>query len=67
MSYKDATHRLYMAEVERLKTEKQAEHAITAVRDRVDNTVVNDIFPALTKIDSVDVEAGEASASASST
>lgn len=51
ISYKDAAHRLYMAEVEKLKVEKQNEFAFSKIRETIDNTIINEIYPAITKID----------------
>ena len=56
LSYKDAAHRLYMAEVAKIKTEKQAELAMTNIQENIDKTIINDIYPPLTKIDSGDLD-----------
>jgi hypothetical protein len=55
ISYKDAAHRLYMAEVAKMKTEKQAELAMTSIRDNIDKTIVNDIYPPITNLDNGDL------------
>jgi hypothetical protein len=51
LSYKDAAHRLYMAEVERMKVEKHTELAFTKICETIDKTVVNDL---ITPIESID-------------
>jgi predicted phosphohydrolase len=51
ISYKDAAHRLYMAELERLKAERRAEQAFSALRERVDKTVFQEIYPPIIQID----------------
>jgi hypothetical protein len=51
ISYKDAAHRLYLLEVEKFREAKQAEHAITSIRDRIHNTVIHDITPIIYHID----------------
>ena len=52
LSYKDAAHRLYMAEVEKMQAEKHAELAITSIRNRIDKTIIHEIFPPITSVDS---------------
>ena len=56
LSYKDATHRLYMSEVEKMKAEKQAGYSFTKIRETIDNTIINEIYPPLSKIDSGDLD-----------
>ncbi|KAF8811546.1 hypothetical protein BYT27DRAFT_7089203 [Phlegmacium glaucopus] len=56
LSYKDAAHRLYMAEVQKMETETQAKLAFTKIRDGIDKTIVNDIYPPMTKIDDGDFD-----------
>lgn len=51
ISYKDAAHRLYMAEVEKIKIEKRNEFAFTKIRETIDNTIINEIYPPITMID----------------
>jgi hypothetical protein len=51
ISYKDAAHRLYMAETQKLGAEKTTEHSLASIRDRIDKTIINDIYPPLKKID----------------
>jgi hypothetical protein len=56
LSYKDAAHRLYMSEVAKLRAEKRAEEAITSIRTRLDHTIVEQIFPPITRLDNEDFE-----------
>jgi hypothetical protein len=56
ISYKDAAHRLYLTEVEKMKTEKQAELALSAIRETIDNTIINEIHPPISKIDSGELD-----------
>ena len=51
ISYKDAAHRLYMTEVEKMKTEKESEIRFTRIRDKIDNTIINELYPPITEID----------------
>ena len=51
LSYKDAAHRLYMAEVERLKKADSAAKAFASIRGRMDNIVGQDICPPVRAID----------------
>lgn len=54
ISYKDAAHRLYMAEVNKMKPEKDSEVAFTKVRQIIDNTIINEVYPVITEIDKRD-------------
>ena len=45
-----------MAEVAKIKTEKQAELVMTNIQENIDKTIINDIYPPLTKIDSGDLD-----------
>jgi len=54
LSYKDAAHRLYMSEVEKLRTERHAQRAILSIRTRLDNTIAERIFPPISQLDSED-------------
>ena len=56
LSYKDAAHRLYMSEVEKMKAEKQSGHSFSKIRETIDNTIINEIYPPLSKIDSGDLD-----------
>lgn len=55
LSYKDAAHRLYMAEIERIKPEMQAAHGMRRIREDIDKTIINDIYPPITTLDSRDL------------
>jgi hypothetical protein len=55
LSYKDAAHRLYMSEVEKLRSEKHAARAMKSIRTRIDNTIVERIFPPISKLDGEEV------------
>lgn len=59
LSYKDAAHRLYLAEVARFRAEKDAENAFVGIRDRIDNVIMHDIYPVITKIDNGQFEPRE--------
>ena len=41
-----------MSEVEKMKAEKQSGHSFTKIRKTIDNTIINEIYPPLSKIDS---------------
>jgi hypothetical protein len=49
--YKDAAHRLYMAEVERVNKADSAARAFQAIRQRLDILVREDIIPPINSID----------------
>ena len=51
ISYKDATHRLFMAEVERLKKADAAAKSFASIRTQMDNLVMEDICPPISAID----------------
>lgn len=52
ISYKEAAHRLYMSELERLKAERRTEQAMRGLREHVDKTLFHEIYPPLEEIDS---------------
>jgi hypothetical protein len=54
LSYKDAAHRLYMAEVEKLRAERKAIESSRQIRQRIDRLITNEIGPVLAKIDKMD-------------
>lgn len=56
LSYKDAAHRLYMAEVEKIKIEKRYEFGYTKIRETIDNTIVNEVYAPITAIDEGKIE-----------
>ena len=51
ISYKDAAHRLYMAELERLKKADLAARLAAALEERLERIVSEDIAPAILAID----------------
>jgi hypothetical protein len=51
ISYKDAAHRLYMAEIERLKMADSAARSFAMIKQRIDNMIENDIAPLVDHID----------------
>jgi hypothetical protein len=51
LSYKDAAHRLYMADIERLKKADVAAKSFAAFRNDIDDVITNDILAPLRAID----------------
>jgi hypothetical protein len=51
LSYKDAAHRLYMAEMETAKSSDSAARFFNRVRQQVDDLIIEDIGPAILAID----------------
>jgi len=51
ISYKDAAHRLFMAEVERVKKAESAAKSFAAIRRSLDSVVTSDILPPIQAID----------------
>jgi hypothetical protein len=51
ISYKDSAHRLYMAELERLKTADSAAKSFTMLSERINNIMTHEIAPAINAID----------------
>ena len=51
LSYKDAAHWLYLAEVARLEVEQEAMNGIEGIQERVDNAIFNEIIPVINYID----------------
>lgn len=56
ISYKDAANRLHMAALERLKAERQAAKALTLLREKADQTIFQEIYPAIMAIDRGDFD-----------
>jgi hypothetical protein len=50
LSYKDSSHRLYLAEVARLKTLDRAHNAISSIRQRIDKILDHELIPPMTKM-----------------
>jgi hypothetical protein len=51
ISYKDAAHRLFMAEVERVKKAESARKSFAAIRHKLQSIVMSDIVPPINAID----------------
>ena len=51
LSYKDAAHRLFLAEVERIKKSESAEKSFAAIRHSLESLVTTDIVPPIQAID----------------
>ncbi len=51
ISYKDAAHRLFLAEAERVKKAYSAEKSFTAIRRSLQSLVTCDILPSINAID----------------
>jgi hypothetical protein len=51
ISYKDAAHRLFMAEAERVKKADSAEKSFAAIRRSLQALVISDILPPIEAID----------------
>ena len=51
ISYKDAAHRLFMAETERVKKADLAAKAFSALRQQIHNIINEEILPAISAID----------------
>jgi len=50
LSYKDSAHRLYLAEIARLKTLERAHRALSYVRQRIDKVVDHELIPPMLKL-----------------
>jgi hypothetical protein len=50
LSYKDSAHRLYLAEISRLKTLERAHRALSYVRQRIDKVVDHELIPPMLKL-----------------
>jgi hypothetical protein len=51
ISYKDAVHRLFMAEMEWVKKADSAAKAFSALREQIRDTINEEILPAISAID----------------
>ena len=51
ISYKDAAHRLYMKEVDKLKNKRLTEKNCRKIRDHIDNTISSDLEAPIGEID----------------
>jgi hypothetical protein len=45
-----------MAEVEKMRAQRQAEFALAKICEKIDGTIVNEIYPPITRIDSGDLD-----------
>jgi len=59
LSYKDASHRLYIAEVEKLRCHATAAESLRKTRQRIDKIITHEIVPVLAKIDKLEPSAAE--------
>ena len=50
LSYKDSTHRLYMAEVEKVRALDTAQKSFSEIRQRIDSILDHEIIPSLSHI-----------------
>jgi hypothetical protein len=50
LSYKDSAHRLFLAEISRLKTLERAHWALSYVRQRIDKVVDHELIPPMLKL-----------------
>jgi hypothetical protein len=50
LSYKDSAHRLFLAEISRLKTLERAHRALSYVRQRIDKVVDHELIPPMLKL-----------------
>jgi hypothetical protein len=51
LSYKDSAHRLYLAEVARLREIDKAHKGLVAIRQRIDKLVDHELVPPMRKMD----------------
>ena len=51
LSYKDAAHHLYLAELEKMRESKQAENSMISVCQQIDRIITHDINPIINYID----------------
>jgi hypothetical protein len=56
LSYKDAAHRLYMAEVERVKLADSAAKSFTILKQKIDEMVSHELCPVIDAIDRWDLD-----------
>jgi hypothetical protein len=56
ISYKDAAHRLFLAEVERVQKAESARKSFVAIRQRLDNMVTTDIIAPIDAVDKGDLD-----------
>lgn len=51
LSYKDSAHRLYIAEVEKLKALNTGRNSVLEIRQRIDTILDHELIPPLSHID----------------
>lgn len=51
ISYKDAAHRLYLAELEKMKVDKEAENAMIRIWEEINRITTHEINPVINYID----------------
>jgi len=56
LSYKDGAHRLYLAEISRLKALERAHRALSYVRQRIDKVIDQELIPPMLKLTEDDEE-----------
>ncbi|KAF8814721.1 hypothetical protein BYT27DRAFT_7081200, partial [Phlegmacium glaucopus] len=56
LSYKDAAHHLYMAEVERVKMADSAARSFAAVKQRIHQVISHELVPVIKAINSWDLD-----------
>ena len=49
--YKDSTHRLFLAEVEKLKEQDKAKKAFSAIRQRIDSIIDHELIAPMLLVD----------------
>jgi hypothetical protein len=58
LSYKDAAHRLYLAELEKMRAYKEAENAMIRISGQIDKIIGHEINPAIHYIDHLQSNSG---------
>lgn len=51
LSYKDAVHRLYMAELERLQVADEAAKAFSMMKNKIDTIITQELLPVVRAVD----------------
>ena len=54
LSYKDAAHRVYLAELAKLKTLDRAHKALSSIQQRIDKVIDHELLPAMTTLEDSD-------------
>lgn len=58
LSYKDSAHRLFLAEVEKLKEQDKAKKAFSAIRQRIDSIMDHELIAPMSLVDEGGEETG---------